>query len=86
MKLILKILIIFTLLLCFMVFIQKQEPFCNCMENFSTKQNKQTLRGKNQQYALTSQINNAKKHIHFKITPIISKVKYYTNVMRARFF
>ena len=52
-----------------MVFIQKQEPFCNCMENFSTKQNKQTLRGKNQQYALTSQINNAKKHIHFKITP-----------------
>ena len=86
MKSLLKILIILALLLCFSVLIQKPEPFCNCSENFSIMKDKKTLRGNKQKYALTSQINNVKKNIYLKGTPIISNVKNRINYLTTNYF
>lgn len=86
MKLLLKILIILALWLCFTVLLRGRETFCNCSENFSVMKEKQTLRGKEQQYALTSQIKNLKKHSYLHFHPLFANVKKQMKSLQGRFF
>lgn len=86
MKLILKILIILALWLCFTILFQSREYFCNCSENFSVMKEKQTLRGKEQQYALTSQLKHLKKHSYLHVHPLFANVKKQMKSLQGRFF